>query len=154
MSMDAGKPKRGWLPYVLALSLAVNLVIGLAVAGALWRASAGEGPRGRGFAGPAPYLRALERDDRAEVRAALRALPRNRGESLREMLTLLRAERFDRAAAAVVLGAQREASLLRQDTLSAAWLDRVSAMSDTQRAAYVARLEEILSRRSGRKGRD
>lgn len=137
--------KRGWMPVVLGISLALNLAVLAAVAGAAWRhKDAPQVSRGGGV-----YMQALPREAQRAVRAQLRSAALQRGD-VSEMLSVLREDPFDPAAAAVVLEVRRDAGLARQNIATAAWLEQVSAMNAQDRSAYADRLEEVLQRRKAR----
>ncbi|MEQ6248541.1 periplasmic heavy metal sensor [Sulfitobacter sp. HNIBRBA3233] len=139
------------MPIALGLSLALNLAVAAAVGGAMWRFHEGGGPHGRPLRGEAPYLSALGREDRREIRRAIRQAPGDRRAQMQEMFSLLRAEPFDPAPVRALLERQRESLLQRQDLTSAAWLARISRMSDDERRAYVQRLEEMMELRANRR---
>ena len=67
--MDQVKQKRRWMPVVLTLSLALNLAVAAALAGAAWRhKEADRGPRVA--RGGAIYMQALPRSTRGHARTA------------------------------------------------------------------------------------
>lgn len=146
--------KRRWLLPLLFVSLAVNLLIVGAVAGAMLSQN---GPRGggdqralRGVVGE-PFFRALPEEARRElVRDALSSHERVRDsrEALKKrldaFLTALRDEQFDPAQVARLLGEQRQAAIRRQQLGEELLLKRLVAMSPAERAAYAAALEEKL----------
>lgn len=134
--------KHRWMPVVLALSLAVNLAVVAAVAGAVWRH---KGAEPRAARGGAVYFQALPREMRRALRQQVRGQLPARMET-GDMLTVLRAEPFDTAAAMRVLEADRAAGLARQDAASAAWLELVGKMTVQQRGAYADTLQALLDR--------
>jgi len=139
---------------VLVVSLALNLAVVAALAGAAWRhAGKGGGDRGGSHAssrgGPA-YLQALAPETRRALRENLRGMGRGTARS-GEMVRVLRAVPFDPSAAAAVLMQERTLGQIRMQAASDAWLDEVSAMSVQERAAYADRLEQIEARRKERR---
>lgn len=145
---DTGQKKR-WMPVVLGLSLALNFAVLAAVGGAVWRHSGEERGGPRVSKGGALYMQALPRETRRVIREQTRGGPRIVRDA-GAMLTALRQEPFDPAAAARVLDAQRSAGLQRREAVTAAWLSEVTAMSAQERAAYADRLEEISKRVKGK----
>jgi len=146
--MTDAKGKKRWKSVVLGLSLALNLAVVAAVAGAAWRHS-GEG-RGepRAAKGGAIYMQALPREARESMRAELReAGGRPAGSDTAAMIAALRGDPFDPAAARRVLEMEQAAGMTRQNVAGAAWLSQVTAMSGPERAAYADRLQELSARR-------
>ncbi|WP_162798471.1 periplasmic heavy metal sensor [Sulfitobacter sp. SK012] len=153
--MEKPAKKRRLMKVVLVASLALNVAVIAAVAGIAWRMSGNaDGPSRtggmRGFA--APYVWALDKEDRHALRSRLEAAePKvDRGGPRREqyqaVLEALRAAPFEADAVAALLSTQRAGSLAAQDTAQMAWLERVSEMNDEERAAYAERLEKIISK--------
>ena len=151
--MEKSSRKWRWMPLVLGLSLALNLLVAGAVVGAFWHHDGSQGrSHGAGFAGP--YIHALDSEDRRSLRETARERePQNVPRRARydTMIKVLRADPFDRAAAATALAEQQASVLSRQDALRAAWLDRIAAMDTADRAAYVARLEALIAQPRGNK---
>ncbi len=149
-----------WMRIVLALSLALNLLILGLVLGATLSPHHGWDRGGRVAGtdvgrdvGLGPVVAALSAEDRRAVRDSLRGadgpLGRNREELRRrfeDFLATVRAEPFDRARAAGLLAAQRRTAVQRQGIGEAALLDRLAAMSATDRAAFADRLDRSLRR--------
>ncbi len=165
---DTGNGKRRrWtgMRVMLAVSLALNLLVVGAVAGALW---SGGGP-GRiggidpdGRRGPlreignAPFVRALEPADRRALLTALRdegaTLRQNRAalrRSFQALVAALRADPFDPDALQRLFDNQRDAAQIQQRTGERLILERLSAMTQDQRAAYADRLDAALKRGPG-----
>jgi uncharacterized membrane protein len=143
--------KRRWMPVVLALSLALNLAVVAAVAGATWRHKGSGGPSA-GKGGGTIYLQALPPDARRALRGEMRRQPRVKLDSA-VMVTALRQEPFDAEAAGRALDTQRDNGLARYDAGRAVLLDHIKSMSAQDRAAYADRIEEIVQRRKDRKQR-
>lgn len=144
--MAEHKSKRRWMPVVLGLSLALNLAVVAAVAGAAWRHKGEERDGPRAARGGAIYMQALPREARREVRAQLRSIGREQA-GTDAMLGALRQEPFDPAAAVQVLESERDTGLARQTAASALWLEQITAMSAQERLAYADRLEALLQHR-------
>lgn len=155
------KPRRStrWL---LIGSLALNLLVIGAVAGAVLSG----GPRRDSPPGErmisSPYVNAFERDDKRAMRDAMRKrLPRrsvmmaaNSGDYA-TFVKLLRATPFDPVQATKVMDGQMarvaETTKLGRDLA----IDRLAAMSADERAAYADRLEEQIQHMGrGHKGGD
>lgn len=144
-----------WVKIALAASLSINLLIAGLVAGLVLRGGpmGGKGPA-VGYA--MPYILALPQADRRAVFKTVRDHPdlpgrRARRAAYDDMVALLSAEGFDRAAAASVLE-RHETDVTRvQRVAQAAWLDIVETMPLEDRLAYARRVEEVARRRPGRR---
>lgn len=148
MNVDP-KPKRRWMPIVLAVSLALNLLIAGVAVGTVLRLKgdgAGKGPPGFGSA----LYRALPKDDRKALRSDLLGLHgKNGSHRLRDfqaMNAALRAVPFDPDAVELLLQQQAQSRADLQVALQAQWLERVTGMSDEDRQTYADRLEEVVKR--------
>ena len=155
---NAGKTKksRPWGRLVLGLSLCLNLLfIGLVFGSHMSRKGSGE--RDRGFVGGdfsgGPYGRAIDKADRAALfmafRDKMKGKPRIRREMREignELAELLRAEVFDRQAAANLLDRQRsivsDAHIAGQVVL----LDHFETLSKAKRVEIADRLSRMLKR--------
>ena len=143
-----------WVKIVLAASLAINLGIAGLVAGFVLRGGLppGGGPGALGYA--MPYVVALPREVRRDVFGTVRrdrSLPdrRARRSAYDDIIAALRATPVDRDVVETVLRGQADGAARVQRVAQQAWLDAVMAMSDDERVAYAARIEEVLAR--GRK---
>lgn len=136
-----------WVRVLLALSLALNLLVLGAVGGALTMRGKWQGhARVAGFSG-GPLTRALVPEDRRrigqEIRAAYDtgALPRvDRAAALEALVADLRAVPFDPQAVAAELDDRQirlEAHFRMAQRLL---LDRLTQMTDAERAAFADRL--------------
>lgn len=146
--------KRGWMPVVLGLSLAINLAVVAAVSGAAWRhKDAVRGGPHASSKGGALYIKALPREMRAEMREQMRGLRSDGGwrSDTSDMLAILRSTPFDPAAATAILDAERAVSLSRRNAATAAWLDQISAMTASERRVYADRLQELSDWRKSHK---
>lgn len=148
MSTDP-KPKRRWMPVVLAVSLALNLlVVGMAV-GTMLRLKGGEHAKAPPGFGPALY-RALPKEDRKALRGELFSKhskgSKGRARDFETLSTALRTVPFDPETVAQLLQQQAQATADLQAALQVQWLARVTAMSDEERQFYAARLEEVVDR--------
>lgn len=150
--------RRRWVTPLLFVSLALNLLIIGAFAGAMLspdgpRRHFGEDGRAlRGVVGE-PFFRALPADER---RALVRDVVANR-DRVREsrvslqrrldaFLAALRSEPFDRDQVARLMTDQRQAAIRRQELGEELLLNRLAAMSAEERAAYADAIEERLQR--------
>lgn len=148
---------------LLVVSLGVNLLVIAAVAGAVLSG----GPHGKeGRSGKdgsysrnaiVPYISAFSRDDKRAMRTQMRAALPGRSDMRAQtradhdaFLALVRAEPFDSAAALAVI----ERHVARSGEVQAVGrqlaIERISQMSQDERAAYAARFEErALRKRHG-----
>ncbi len=142
---------------LLGGSLALNLLVaGLAI-GAVLRFGGGHDEARRQPPPPpltATLYRALPREDRKAVRGSMREPPGARLEgrraSARELATALRSTPFDGAWVESLVTAQLQARGAWEQTVLEASLHRISAMSDSARAAYVERVENLMTRKKPR----
>jgi hypothetical protein len=152
---EQSKPRRG-LKIALALSLAVNLaIVGLVLGAMIGFGPMGDrdDPRLRAL-GLGPFAMALSREDRAGFgaridRATMRAERRALGEGLVSLRQALRAEPFDRAAAAAALARMRDATVTLQEVSHDALLDQIAQMPAADRAALADRFARALRRMGG-----
>jgi len=155
------KPSRikPWLRGVLFVSLALNLAVAGVVGGAFVRFGGPDSdkrpPRQDEVAGT--YTRALSSDDR---RAIWRELRKQRDDlpskadlraDFQEVLRLLRAEDFDRAALEDVLSRQRDFGISRAELGHELLLDRLQTLTAEERAAYADRVEDGVKRHRHKK---
>ncbi|MFV0514898.1 MAG: periplasmic heavy metal sensor [Jhaorihella sp.] len=162
---DRDQPRQGrcprWMRVLLGLSLALNLLVaGLAAGAALRYGRAGEMHQPpRSLAGA--MIRELPQQDRRALRALARddlARDGNGGYRARRraeasaVADALRAVPFDTAILRSLLDDQNRRRAAIRDELREAWLARVAAMGDTERAAYADRVEQAM-RRGGPRGR-
>ena len=141
------------LRIALVVSVALNLLVAGALAGA-WLHHGGPGrDRMRGTGPLAPFAAAMTPEDRSLLLDGLRSEergPRPGPQVFRErfatMLDAIRAEPFDRARLEAVLGAQRLAAAERQAAGERLLVDRIAAMSAEKRAAYADRVAGAFRR--------
>lgn len=154
--IQAPKPprRRRWVMPLLFVSLALNLLVAGAFVG---RSFSPDQDRRDRVAGPlrsvigAPFVRALDRDDRRalleDVRRESKKIRENR-DSLRgrfqAFLTALRADPFVPDDVKRLLQDQRQVAQGRQELGESLLLNRLSAMDAAARGAYADRLEESL----------
>ncbi|WP_299772717.1 periplasmic heavy metal sensor [uncultured Tateyamaria sp.] len=146
-----------WVKILLGLSLAINLGIAGLVGGIALSGGplGGKGP-GMGYA--MPYVLALQQEDRRAVFGVVRGNRDLPGRGVRravygEMVALLKADTFDRAAVTAILERQARGVEQVQSVAQDEWLDRVAAMSDEDRRAYAERVEEVVAKGGPRKSR-
>ncbi|MEM6657257.1 MAG: periplasmic heavy metal sensor [Pseudomonadota bacterium] len=146
---EQAKPKRGWVPVVLVISLALNLLIVGIAAGTVLRLKGSDHAKAPPGFGPALY-RALPKDDRKAMRSELFGLHKNgslgRRQGFQDLSDALIATPFDPLAVELLLQQQAQSSAELQATLQARWLERVSLMSDAERQIYAERLEDVVER--------
>lgn len=146
---------RRWLKVVLFVSLALNL----AVAGLVIGAALKFGPRGDDHRPPrldqvvGPYTHALSARDRLAIGQKLREeyrISRPTHEQIRaefaSVLQALRAHPYDAAQVEAILMRQMQAGTERQELGQRLLIQRLSDMSDADRAAFADRLEDGLNR--------
>lgn len=148
---DPKPATRVWVRLLLFASLALNLLIVGAVVGLSWKFRDGPDQVGRDYA--APYVFALQPKERRSLRRAARDhLPEpvgpraQRQADYQQVLRALRATPFDRDEAAAALTRQTSMARDRRVAGQEALLDHWDAMSDSRRAAYATRLEEVLKK--------
>ena len=143
----------------LIISVALNLLVLGAVAGAALRmrslppltrhvAPVAMSLRDLGFG---PYERALSRGDQRLMVQALRArareLDQNRAQlrrQVKELIGLLRQSPYDPGKVRALVERQLEGLRARQELGKQLFLERLAAMSDSERAAYAKRLARML----------
>lgn len=160
--MQDETPKRGKgraFKWVLGLSLALNLLVIGAIAGAALRYG---GDRGAGVKGPpgihsygAPFVRALPREARRAFHRELRSrggLPSraDRRAVYDEMALLLRQDPFEPEAIRDLLARQQQVAQGVQQQAHEAWLALVTRMTPAERAAVAERLQDSLRKRRHR----
>lgn len=161
MTQAAPRISRG-LRVLLIASLGLNLaLVGLIVGVGL--SSGGDKQRVRHVeVAIGPLGQALSRDDRRRIGEILRQDPAVRQNSRRaleaamgEIVTLLRADTFDRAAMEARLMEMRARVEVVQDAAVTALIDVIDEMSAEERAAFADNLETRLERpRRDRPGAD
>ncbi len=148
--------KRRWMPILLTVSLAVNLLVVGVILGTTLRFRGGDHarvPPGFGFA----LYHALPKEDRKAMRGELSAL-RSKGSNRRSqdfsaLSQALQVMPFDPAAVQALLDQQSQATADLQAALHQQWLAQVTAMTDGERQIYAERLEEVIKRGPHRKGK-
>lgn len=143
-----------WSRVVLVASLALNLAVIGTVAGALLRRDAGADrartmqTRDFGFG---PFVSALDIQDRRDVgRSFIRSAgdPRQARKDVEamfeEMVAALKAEPFETDVFATLLLKQQSQFSQRQEMGAHIVVDQIAQMSVQDRAAYAARLEDML----------
>nr|WP_321254030.1 periplasmic heavy metal sensor [uncultured Ruegeria sp.] len=146
---ETPKPKRRWMPILLAASLALNLLIVGVALGTFMRVKGSDHAKAPPGFGSALY-RALPKSERTAMRSDLSGLrkegSRHRSKDFAVLSQALRTVPFDPAAVEVLLTQQARASAELQGALQGQWLARVIAMSDAERALYADRLDEVTKR--------
>lgn len=155
LSPSPPREGRRWVRWLLVASLALNLMfIGLAVGAAM--RFGGPDRHGPPSVGSALY-RAMPSEDRAEIRAEMRAMREaRRGDSVKAeagaIAAALQATPFDPEA----LESLVEAQMSRQEAwfrgTQDAWLARVAAMTPEARSDYAKRLLDAVENRSRKRG--
>lgn len=139
-----------WFRVVLGVSLALNLaVVGLAVGAALrFGGEGGMHPPPRNMA--TAMIREMPKEERRALWNKTRGTEEDRRADRRaetEAVTAaLREVPFDAGALEAVLSEQDARRAAFQASVRQAWLERVSQMSDEDRAAYADRVDRAMSR--------
>lgn len=143
---SAGKTNR-WVKATLVISLALNLVILLAIGGAFWRFGPppGEADRFRAKSGPVMYVAALDRSERRALfeEARERGGRERGGPQALGVIAALKAEPFDVEAFKAAIDEEVAMVDRRSAALLQGLVDRVAAMDESEREAYAARIEEF-----------
>ncbi|WP_037307804.1 periplasmic heavy metal sensor [Ruegeria halocynthiae] len=153
---DDPKPKGRWMPILLAVSLALNLlVVGVAL-GTAFRVKGGHhGKAPPGF-GSALY-RALPKEDRVALRQELSERhvkgSKHRSQDFDALGTALRSDPFEPEAVQVLLQQQAQSMADLQVALQEEWLARITEMSDEERQVYADRLKDVVRRGPHRRNR-
>lgn len=155
MSDENKPPKtRLWVRVLLGTSLALNLLVLGLVAGAMFRFGGPDGMRSPPRSIGAAMYRELPREDRRALRSGKSSTQYQRHGRLKveaaAVDTVLRATPFDPVAMQALLEDHATARAGFHMSLQRAWLDRVSAMSDTDRHAYADRLKRALNSPKGK----
>ena len=145
-----------WLRIIFFLSLALNLLVaGLVIGHMLGDGPDRRVPRVDRMGGPMTF--ALSHEDRRAIGDALRKEYRendrpghNRDAQYRAFIAALRSDPYDAGQLADLLTDQREDAEERIALGHRLLLERISAMSAPDRAAFADRLEEGLNRRHDR----
>lgn len=150
-----------WMRVAFFVSLALNVLVVGAVAGALL---AGDGPRGHPppaslvrDLGLGPYLRALGPEDRTALRKSASAQREDLRNSRREMrkafeqtLRVLRAEVLDEAQLRSLIRTQADVAERGRALGQRLLVERIKAMTVAERRGLAERLEQTV-RRGGRR---
>ena len=157
--IKTAKPRRLWR-VVLVVSLALNLLVLGLLAGAALRDGSPRGPRGFDLS-LGPIGQALDRSDRRAIAASLRRnpdlRPLRRSEmrpGLDEVDAVLRADALDEARLRQALARPMDRLRNLQDAAVDALVDRIAAMSPTERAALADRIAsevDAMAKRPGQK---
>lgn len=154
--MNADQPTRPprtarWIRIVLGLSLAMNLlVVGLAIGVAIRI----DGKKDKAWVPPpigAVLFKEMPREDRKalhqEVFGAREGRRDRRLQDAQGVYEALKAVPYDPEPIRVVLEAQSDDMRRFQTSLREAWLERLSKMSDAERAVYAERFWERMNKR-------
>lgn len=146
---ETARTKRRWMPVLLVISLAVNLLVAGVVLGTVLRFKGGDHARIPPGFGAALY-HAMPKDDRKALRGELSGL-RTKGASGRvqnfsELLEALQAVPFDPETVEALLQQQTETTLNLQGAMQQKWLTYVTELTDGERQIYAERLEEVVQR--------
>lgn len=162
-SPDAGKRPAGlgrWGRRILIVSLGLNVLVVAAISAAVLSGGRDGGRHSSGREVASPYIGAFERSDKRAMRDRMRAELPERGATRRairadmaEFAALLRAETFDSAAALELMERQFARTQSVQALGRELSVERMSAMTRTERLAYADRFEALLERSKGKPGK-
>ncbi|MEO9684136.1 MAG: periplasmic heavy metal sensor [Tateyamaria sp.] len=144
-----------WVKVLLAVSLGLNLAVAGVVAGFVLRGGPQDARRANmGYA--TPYVLALPRELRREVFGKVRrdgTVPDRsaRRANYTAMINALSATPFDANAVQIVLDRQSDGASRAQAAGQTAWLEVVTGFDDAERANYVTRMKEEMSRKGPRR---
>lgn len=150
--MTKPKPAGRWTTWALIASLALNLFVVAAVAGAGLRHQRmpHRDVREVGFG---PFTDALTREDRAALRDAFiaaapdfRDMRREAEAGFTRLVAALRADPWDRAATEAVLAEQAARTAERLDLGRRLLVERLETMTPEARAALADRIEAVTAR--------
>lgn len=156
---NATKPKRR-VPRAIKALLFASLALNLLVVGTIVGVVANGGPRDRDSSRTqshaAPFVRALERDDRRAIGKEIRSAVQNgrggenagqrRRQANAEVLALLRAQTFDAARFVALMEQQSELAKVAARAGSEAMAEHFSKMTAAERSAYADRVEELMAK--------
>ncbi len=150
---EQSSPKTGasrLMRIVLVVSLALNLAIAGLFVGSTASGRWSAGPPTNFDVGLGPMGRALDEEERREIRrnlmrdGAIRQL--NLRGRMNEMITVMQAEPFDQDAIAALLSEQLAKTTHLQGNVHMVLLKVISDMTPERRAAFAAQLQEDMSR--------
>lgn len=150
-----------WMRILLVLSLALNLAgIGVVAGAVLGHSKKPPRPLMVNDLGFGPYTDALSAEDRDALRRAFverapdfRDLRKLMRADFERLLTILRAEPYDAAAAEAVILAQRDRAQRGFALGHELLMQRLAGMTPAERVAFADRLEQTLARPPGPPGR-
>lgn len=141
------KPKPNWKKYLLIGSLAMNVLVVFAIAGAAFK---DDGPRhkGRDATMQGALVRALPDDMRSQLKDSLKKgrdgfrKDRETSRKLREdMKAVIGATPFDAAALRAVFAQQKQLRESFVDRGDQIWITLISDMTDEQRRAFADNIQ-------------
>ncbi len=145
---------RGWVKWLLILSLGLNLFVVASVAGRALGPHGKHDHRRGPDVGFGAFTESLSRRDRAALRDEfLKAAPdfRERREEVREdfarLVAALRADPWDQATVDFVIEAQGARTTERLDLGRRLFAEHIARMSPEERKAFADRIEEALENR-------
>lgn len=144
-----------WVKVLLVISLGLNMLVVGAIGGMMFSHKADGPPPSLRDITYGPYSRALSREDRRKIAAAMRRdagsfqqnLPKIR-ETYRALLAALQADDYDKATVHKLIQAQQEMGLKRQKIGLRLLLERLDLMTAEERQQFAHRLQRALRRLS------
>jgi uncharacterized membrane protein len=149
-----------WERRILVVSLGLNVLVIAAISAAVLSGARDGGRHSSGREVASPYIGAFERSDKRAMRDLMRMQLPDRRETrgairadMFEFVALLRAESFDAAAALELMERQFARTQSVQALGRELSVERISAMTRTERLAYADRFEALLERSKGKPGK-
>ncbi len=150
------KRPRNWTRILLICSVAFNLLIVAALAGAFFKNDKRHGVHlDRASMGLGAYILALPEADQSKIMSMVgkgsedrRKYRKNMRKSRQDLEAALQATPFSIDAVKAAMDNQRRGALTRTTKLQDAYLDALSNMSDEARAAHLIRAQEIMKDRN------
>jgi len=142
------RQRRMWLRILVIVSLTLNLLfIGL-VAGTFARVGPPMPPPPPSVG--AAMFKAMPPDDRKEIRERMRGTrdmhrDERHASEAEAVLAALSAEPFDAEALRQVVLSQAQSRFEEISAAQSDWVDRVAGMSDSEREAFVGRMQQIIA---------
>lgn len=149
---NTAKPMRRWVKFLLAASLAMNLLVIGAVGSAIFAFKTGSGPFGAHKMGSSPFSFALSRQDRKRIGREIRQqmqsqhkdLPKP-GQIYLELQRAMTAEVYDKDAVHALITAHQDTGMKQQAIAQRLFLERLDNMTVAQRQKFAKRLGHIIN---------
>lgn len=149
------KRVRNWTRGLLIASLAVNLLIVGALVGAFFKNEKPRGPHlNRASMGLGAYILALPEPEQSEIMALIgkgskdrRKFRKEMRKSRRNLDAAIQAEPFSSEAVKSAMNSQRDGALNHTLQIQDAYLEALTNMTESERAAHLERAQKITQKR-------